>query len=118
MNEEKIIYRYAKKGDEEGIKELCDKHQLSFPNLQLCFVAECEGKIIGLINAMQIPEIGMVCDNMISATRLYDMMLGALSHSGVTLISCVTKRENIKRLVEKLEFKKVEDDIIRYIKEI
>ena len=99
-----MIYRRAQERDIEQITELCKREGLQSPNLQVCFVAENEGKIVGFINMALEPEIDVVvADNQIAAVRLIDMMMGACSiHRRVV---CHTEKESVVKLMERFGFR-------------
>lgn len=99
-------YRRAVEADVEQIKSLCDKEGLRYPNFQVCFVAENDGKVVGFVNMALEPEIDVViADNQISAVRLIDMMMGACSiHKRVI---CHTKKESVAKLAEKFGFSNI-----------
>jgi len=98
-----MTYRLAKEQDVPQIRELCEREKFLFPNLQLCFVAENEGKIVGFVNMALEPMIDvLISDNPISGVRLMDMVIGSCyMHKRVL---CQTRTEAVVKQAEKYGF--------------
>ena len=98
-------YRPAKNSDAEGIRKLCEQEKLAFPLVELCFVAEEDGEIIGFVNIANMPILDtMICKNGVSAVRLFDMAIGALSVTGKPYLKCFTKRPSVVSVAERSGF--------------
>jgi N-acetylglutamate synthase-like GNAT family acetyltransferase len=112
-------YRKAKQEDVEQIYELCKRNNLDTPTFGLCFVAEDENKkIVGYCNTVPMNFIDMASDNPLSTIRLLDHTLGALSGMGIVNVLAMTKKENVKKLLEKNSFKKIKTEIEIWTKEL
>src|SRR3990167_4575914 len=96
-------YRLGRTDDIPQIEELCKKQNLPTPTLQLCFVADDEGKIVGFISLSIEAVIDcLISENPVSAVRLMDMMMGACT--GHKRVICQTKRENVVESAKRYGF--------------
>ena len=112
-------YRKAKQEDVEQIYELCKKNNLDTPTFGLCFVAEDESKkIVGYCNAVPMNFLDLASDNPLSTIRLIDYTLGALTGMGIKDVMIMTKKENVKKLFNKLNFKQRKTEMEIWSKEL
>jgi N-acetylglutamate synthase-like GNAT family acetyltransferase len=78
-------YRIATQNDVQGIQELCDKYGIAFPHRnEITFVAEHEGKIIGICGIQKRIFIEpLIAENPIAGLKLSNMVEGVLRFNGV-----------------------------------
>ena len=102
MNIRKVKYP----SDIEEIKELCDKHNLSVPDVEYCLVAEDEkGNLIGFANVITIPTVDcFIAESPAVARKLFDTVIGGAINSGSRAVQFYTKREDVAKLYEHMNF--------------
>lgn len=102
MNIRKVKYP----SDIESIKELCEKHGLTVPDIEYCLVAEDEkGNVLGFANIITIPTVDcFVAESPTVARRLFDSVVGGAIASNQRAVQFYTKREDVIDLYKHLNF--------------
>ena len=109
-------YRIANQNDIQQINELCDKNELEHPTLNICMVAEDNGKIVGYFNAIILPMVDTVCENPVASKTLCDRMNGYLLGRGYSNMIMFTRKESVEKVATKYGFEKIRNDVNVFLK--
>ena len=111
-------YRLVKPDDFLQIKALCDLEGLKYPNIQIGFVAEVDGKIEGFVSMAMEPTITcLISKNPLASRPLMDMVLGATSIQN-RYIRCETARQSVSDIAEKFGFVITSKNMTLLVKEL
>lgn len=100
------IRKLKSPSDVDAVKALCEKNGLLFPDIEYCLIAEDDaGNIQGFANIVTVPTVDcFVVDNPYTARKLFDTVVGGALASNQRAIQFYTKREEVIKLYNHLDF--------------